>query len=106
MAVLWISFRIEEGTYAGRSYDQRYAALIEALSHHASGDAWEETTSFVLLSTNSTRLQVARSVAGAISGAHDIALVGSMEQKGLSLIGSAKEFSKLQRLVPEVDLGA
>ena len=106
MAVFWISFHIDDGTHGGRTYRQRYDALVDALARHVSGTPWEETTSFVLMSSPSSRLQIASSIGKAISTANDTVIVGSMDHKGLTLVGSAKEFSNLQKLVPELDLGA
>ncbi|MNM07006.1 hypothetical protein D3C81_170380 [compost metagenome] len=104
MATLWISFRIENETRGGKSYSERYMGLVDAVLSHKTGPSWEGTTSFIMIETSSSRQAVATSVARAISISYDTVIIGSMDTKGLMLVGSAGEFSTLQKLAPDVTL--
>lgn len=100
MATFWITFRLENETVGGRTYSQRYEALIEAVKAHKASTWWYEPTSFWLIDSNSTRAQIAASIKAAISSTHDLAVIGSMETTGATLVGKAKELANLKKLVP------
>lgn len=99
MSVYWITFRIDSRTVSGRSYEDRYDALVEAVNEHAT-DAWDETTSFWLIESDSSRSTIARSIKSAISASFDLVLVGSMKTVGVALIGKTEKLANLKRLVP------
>ena len=100
METLWITFRISEKTVSSRDYDERYQALVEAVNTHAN-DAWDEPTSFWMVQTTSTRAAVAASVKKAIATSTDLVLIGSMDNKGATLVGKSDKADRLKRLVPD-----
>ena len=101
MSVQWITFRIDSRTVAGRSYEVRYKALVDAINRHAD-DAWDEPTSFWMFKSSSDRASIARSVKVAIATSTDLALIGSMETTGATLVGTATKLAALKRLVPSL----
>lgn len=105
MATLWITFRLGNGTVGGRDYSTRYNAMIEAVKAHRSGGWWYEPTSFWLISTNSTKSQVAASIKAAIAPSEDMALVGSMETTGAVVVGKVEKMADLKALVPTLAVG-
>ena len=54
MAVFAISFRVMDGP----RWDQRYDALVKAIEGEASGPFWAETTSFYLLSSGKSSVDL------------------------------------------------
>lgn len=100
MATYWITFRISSETAGGRTYQDRYAALIEAIKPHAV-KWWFEPTSFWIIRSASDRASVARSVKAVIALDKDLVLIGSMETQGAVLIGTASEKDLLD-LVPNL----
>lgn len=101
MTVHWITFRIADKTVGGKSYDERYDALIEAIKgHRLPGHWWHDPTSFWLVSSNSTRMQIAASVKKAISISTDLVVIGSVEHTGVSLVGKAENLETLKKIVP------
>jgi hypothetical protein len=101
MATYWISFRLESRTVGGRTYDERYAALVEAVNQHVTS-AWEETTSFWLVRSNATRPALAAAIRRAIAPSEDMVLIGSMEHLGATAVGSVKKLPTLQALIPDL----
>lgn len=99
MAVHWITFRLDSASIGGKSYETRYQALIDAVNRHAT-DAWDEPTSFWMFDSTSSRAQIAASVKAAIAVSADLALIGSMDTTGATLVGSSKKLAALKRLVP------
>jgi hypothetical protein len=62
VALYAISFRVE---YEG-DYDGRYASLVEAIRAQASGtDWWEETTSFMLITSDKSPAKLADDILSA-----------------------------------------
>ncbi len=105
MATLWITFRLKEGVVAGRDYNKRYEALIEAVKKHRVGGWWFEPTSFWLIGTNSTKAAVAASIKAAIAPSEDMALVGSMDTTGAVVVGKVDKLADLKALVPSLVVG-
>jgi hypothetical protein len=101
MAIHWITFRIDERTVAGKTYQQRYQALVDAVNRHAT-DAWDEPTSFWLIKSESSRASIAASIKGAIATSVDLALVGGKEVDGATLVGTASKLAALKRMVPSL----
>ena len=101
MSVHWITFRIDSKTVGGRSYEQRYQALVDAVNEHAT-DAWDEPTSFWLIESSASRSTIVASIKRAIATSTDLVMVGSMETTGATLIGSAEKLAALKRLVPKL----
>jgi hypothetical protein len=102
MATYWITFRIKEVVIGGREYSARYDALVEAVRAVCGDHWWYEPTSFWLISSTATREQIAARIRAAIAPAHDLALLGSMEHTGATVIGSVKELATLRALVPSL----
>ncbi|MCD9096186.1 hypothetical protein [Luteimonas fraxinea] len=100
MSVYWVTFRLDNGIVGGKDYSTRYAALVEAVKGHRSSNWWFEPTSFWLFDSASTRAQIAASIKAAIAPTHDLALIGSMESVGATLVGKAEKLTDLKNLVP------
>lgn len=83
----WITFRIEHDN----GYDQRYDELIDSLKSHINGKYWDQTTSFIIFSSNSTVDQVASSIELAIDLVDDIAVLGCTHFKTMKVIGNYKD---------------
>lgn len=90
MAEYAISFRIQDKTVSGRTYDDRYNALIEALRLGTSR-SWEETTAFVVISNSRTIDQVAAACKLAIAPSEDIVLILSVNTKAGRVIGNVQD---------------
>lgn len=102
MATHWITFRIDSETVGGRTYQDRYGALIAAIKPHAA-KWWFEPTSFWVIRSASDRASVARSVKAVIALNKDLVLIGSMETTGAILVGTASS-GDLADLIPNLTL--
>lgn len=87
MAVMWISFRIADVTVAGKSYDDRLNALIEALQGVGT-QWWDQTTSFIVVETANTVGDVAGRIKAALAPSVDLALIRAMDSKDARIIGN------------------
>lgn len=103
MKTYWITFRLAAGTHGGRDYDARYDALVKAVHAHCGSHWWHEPTSFWLLNSESTRTNIAASIKKAINPTVDLAVIGTVDYKGITLVGTADKLADLKTLVPEIN---
>lgn len=101
MSIHWITFRLDSAMVGGKTYETRYQALIDAVNKHVT-DAWDEPTSFWIVESASTQMQIASTIKAAIAPSKDLVLIGSMDTMGATLIGTATKLAALKRLVPKL----
>lgn len=82
-----ISFRIADKTINGRTYDERYEALIEAVRGIIEGKHWDQSTAFILVQTNMTTERVCDTCCKALEPSHDLVLVMSVTHKAAYIGG-------------------
>jgi hypothetical protein len=88
MANFTISFRIAEKPVGGRSYEQRYQALIDAITGLISGLHWDRTTSYIAIQSDYTIDQIIAVCKAAISVAADIVLILDADAKSGRIAGA------------------
>ncbi len=103
MKTFWITFRLADEVAGGRSYEKRYQALTDAVQKHAGTHWWGEPTSFWLVNSESSQAQIAASIKQAIDPAKDLSLMGTVDYKGITLIGKAEHLAEIQALVPALN---
>lgn len=102
MKTYWITFRIADKAVSGRSYSDRYDALVNAVHEHSATHWWAEPTSFWLVNSSSSQGQIASSIKRAIAPSEDLALIGMIDYKGLVLVGNAEKLEDIQSLAPNL----
>lgn len=102
MKTYWITFRIADKTVGGRTYQDRYEALVAAVQGHAATHWWAEPTSFWLVNSESSQAQIAAKIRAAIATTNDLALIGMIDFKGLTLVGNAERLADLKALAPNL----
>jgi hypothetical protein len=90
MAVYWITFRISENTVNGRSYEDRYRALQEAVTRRAT-QFWDQPTSFLVFSSLAEIGTLASEFKRAIAPSHDLFLIREMDTKSAILCGNNQD---------------
>ncbi|KRG62271.1 hypothetical protein ABB26_16850 [Stenotrophomonas humi] len=105
IGTLWITFRLKEGVVGGRDYNTCYSALIDAVKKHNTSGWWFEPTSFWLVGSNSTVVQMAANIKLAIAPSEDLALIGSMDKMGTVLVGKAEKLADLKALAGGLIVG-
>lgn len=88
MTTIWISFRIAKKDVSGRTYQQRYDALVDEVKE-ISNSFWEETTSFIVFETDTDFNVAARSFKAQISPDCDLFLMRSMDSKKAIICGKS-----------------
>ena len=86
MTVYWTSFRIANVTVGGQSYDQRYAALQEAVRVHVT-KWWLEPISFIAFSSEHSINSIATACKRAIDPSYDLFLIREMDRKSAIICG-------------------
>ena len=87
MTVYWLSFRLGNETTSKGSYADRYDALKLALGM-ASGEGWEEVTSFVVFESALSIDDVGQVAKGAIDPNVDLFLLREMERQSARICGN------------------
>jgi hypothetical protein len=87
MATFWLTFRIENRTVGGRSYDQRRDALYEAIRQHTK-KWWLKPTSFVAFESTQSIDAIADACRVAIAESHDLFLIREMDTKSAIICGN------------------
>jgi hypothetical protein len=97
MALFAISFRVgmEENS------NERRESLVARARSNASGEFWEETTSFILLNSAKTASGLASDiyVNSAMNGVYDKLLVVNLSTKEHGTAGTVSDTNKLSRLM-------
>jgi hypothetical protein len=96
-----VTFRIADKTIGGKTYSDRYAALIDALRNEGMG-YWEETTSFFLVESPHSTPQVAAKAATALSAQHDMFLVYDPSDMSASYFGPFEHVDVLKGFLPKL----
>lgn len=105
MKTYWITFRIADQSAGGRTYEARYNALSDAVHKHAGTHWWAEPTSFWLVNSESSQAQIAASIKQALNIGVDLAVIGIVDYKGITVIGNAEKLADLKALVPDIRQG-
>lgn len=80
MATFWLSFRIEYKDVGGKSYEDRYTALTDALAA-VRGNFWEETSSFMIFESDLPIAQIAARAKAAIAPTHDLFVIRELDKQ-------------------------
>lgn len=99
VSTYFVTFRIADREVAGKSYQQRYDAMIAALRKEDIG-FWSETTSFLLVESNLDTRAFTQRAAAALSADHDMLLAYDPEDKSSSYFGAVKELDVLKSFLP------
>ena len=96
-----VTFRIAEKTVSGKTYNDRYNALIENVRTDGMG-YWEETTSFFLVESNLSTDEIAQDAARALSAKDDMLLVFDPSDMSASYFGAFKYVEVLRGFFPKL----
>lgn len=94
----WVSFRLKENP----SYEIRYQDLMQAIDLAVVGPTWSETTSFRLLTSNLTIIELAERLAGVIDTTIDYILIRRANVRQAVLIGTINDLDALKKFYPYV----
>lgn len=86
MAAYWITFRIADVTVSGRTYEDRYNALVKTVTENST-KWWGETTSYYAFTSSQGIDAVAAKCKAAIASSHDLFLVREMDKKSARICG-------------------
>jgi hypothetical protein len=73
MSTYCVTFRIAEKTVGGKTYSDRYQQLIDNV--HTNDGYWDETTSFILVTSNLSTEQFAQRASRGLSVSDDLVVV-------------------------------
>ena len=90
MSAYWITFRIDDSSIGGRSYDKRYLALQDAVQSSAS-KWWVESTSFIAFEAIADIAVLARAFKTAIAPSHDLFLIRQMDTQSAIICGKVND---------------
>lgn len=95
---------LDERTVGGRDYKTRWNALYDAI-HIISGiNYWQETTSFIVFTTEKTLDEVASIAKSAVSSAYDLVLIRSLDVKDARIFGPVTD-NDIFQLMPYLKKG-
>lgn len=98
MSTYCITFRIADKTVGGKTYDDRYQQLVDNI--YSDSGYWDETTSFMLVSSAlSTPAFAARACKG-LSAQDDIVVVFDPSDMSASYFGPVKHADVLSSFFP------
>lgn len=84
MATYWLSFRIGDKG----NYESRYEALLANLRLCKTGKYWEETTSFVVFTSNLDIDQISGTLSEGLKPDWDLILVREMDKQSARIWGN------------------
>lgn len=87
MSTYWVTFRIEDKTVGGRTYDDRYKAFYDAIKTRCQM-WWLPPTSFVVFDSTHDIDTLARAFKVALSEQHDLFLLGMTDFKSARIFGA------------------
>lgn len=102
MSTYWLSFSLDDRSIAGRSYQARWQTLYDAIHDISGTNYWEKTTSFIVFETDKTIVQVTELAKRAVSPAHDIVLIRSLDVKSARIFGPNTD-SDIFKLMPYLE---
>jgi hypothetical protein len=102
MATYWVTFRIENQTIGGRTYDERYRGFQEAVRQRTT-HWWLPPTSFIVFDSESDIDTLCRYLQAPLSRAHDVFLIGMPDYKSARIFGvnSDRDIYKLMPFLKE-----
>lgn len=86
MATYWITFRIADVTVAGRSYEDRYNALVKIVTD-TSPKWWGQTTSYLAFTSDQSIGSIATKFKAAVAPSHDLFLLREMDKQSARICG-------------------
>mgnify|MGYP001467596370 CR=1 FL=1 len=86
MATYWITFRIADVTVSGRSYEDRYNALVKIVTGN-SPKWWVQTTSYLAFTSDQGIGSIAAEFKAAIAPSHDLFLIRQMDKQSARICG-------------------
>lgn len=98
MTVHWLTYRIADRRVAGRTYEDRYLALEDAIRARST-KWWLDPTSFILFESAEAALDIARACREAIAPSHDMFLMRVLDRQ-LAYICGAIEDDDVFKLIP------
>ena len=87
MTVYWLTFRLENATIGGKTYEARYQALVDTLQKLTTR-WWVKPTSFFAFESASSIENIAVACKRAIAPSHDLFLVREMDTKNALICGN------------------
>jgi hypothetical protein len=88
MSTYCITFRIADKTINGKTYDERYQQLVDNV--HTDSGYWDETTSFLLISSDLSTPAFAAKACKGLSAKDDIVVVFDPSDMSASYFGPVK----------------
>ena len=98
MATYWITFRIADATVSGRSYEERYNALVKLITDN-SPKWWGQTTSYLAFTWDQSIESIAGKCKAAIAPSHDLFLIREMDKQSARICGKNDD-KDIYELVP------
>ena len=95
-----VSFRIANKTVNGRSYEDRYKELVNAM--HEGLGYWEDTTSFFLVESSLNTPAIAKKGAGALSAVDDMLFVFDPKDMSACYFGNVAHLDVLKSFFPKL----
>jgi len=96
-----VTFRIADKTVGGRSYAERYKALIDAMRAEGMG-YWEETTSFFMVESSHNTTAITTHGAKSLSASDDLLVVFDPTDMSASYFGALKHVDVLRSFFPKL----
>jgi hypothetical protein len=87
MTSFWLTFRIADDIQHHRTYQERYDALIQAVTSHQSGLYWGQSTSFLIFESDDGIGSIAQSAKNAIDPRYDLFLIRELDRKSAVIVG-------------------
>jgi hypothetical protein len=98
MSTYCITFRIADKTVGGKTYSERYQQLVDNI--HTANGYWEETTSFMLVSSDLSTPKFAAKACKGLSAADDLVVVFDPSDMSASYFGPLKHPDVLHSFFP------
>lgn len=96
-----VTFRIADKTINGKTYQNRYDALVSNLAHQHDG-FWFDTTSFYIVGSNENTTAFATRIVRGLSSQHDMLFVFDPEDMSACCFGSIEAVNVLTSFFPRL----
>jgi len=90
MKTYWVSYRIAADTLGGRTYEDRYNALVDGITE-ISPTWWGQTTSFYVFTSMQTIDAIAARLRPAIKPSHDLFLIRQLDTQAARICGKNED---------------
>ena len=97
MSVYYVTFRIHDATVNGKTYNQRYTALISAIQQM--GMRWDVPTSYAAFETALSLDSALNKLKAHLSQAHDVLLICEIGVKSAKIWGANSD-NDIFKLIP------